>query len=182
MRISDWFTPRRAIRRYRRQLSVWFVVGLLLVAVCLRLTSETTSPRVSVFDSREPVLVKRVVDGDTLLLADGTRVRLIGVNTPETKHPNRPVEPLGVEAAEFVKRHVEGRKVTLRFDRERRDRYRRILAYVYLDGWFLNEELILAGYSRAETRFPYSTRMKKRFRAAEASARAARRGLWAGVP
>ena len=130
------------------------------------------------FDSAGPYLVERVVDGDTLLLAGGTRVRLLGVDTPETKHPRRPVEPLGPEASKFTRAHVEGRKVMLKFDRERRDRYRRVLAYVYLGEWCLNEELIRAGYSRAETGFPYSSVMKRRFRAAEQNARDARRGLW----
>lgn len=131
------------------------------------------------FDPERHYLVERVVDGDTLLLADGTRVRLIGVNTPETKLPDVPPDPLGLEASEFVKKHVEGRHVTLRFDRERRDRYHRILAYVFVDDWFLNEELILVGYSRAETRFPYSNQMKRRFRLAEQTAQEHQRGMWA---
>jgi len=125
------------------------------------------------------VIVQRVVDGDTLLLEEGTRVRLIGVDTPESVAPNRPVEPLGTEAAEFTRSQVEGRHVTLGFDRERRDRYRRILAYVYVDDRLLNEELIRAGFSRAETRFPYDPEMKRRFRTAEDEARGAHRGLWA---
>ena len=69
--------------------------------------------------------------------------------------------------------------MTLQFDRERQDRYHRVLAYVYRDDWMLNEELIRAGFSRAETRFPYSSAMKRRFRAAEKEARENNRGLWA---
>ncbi|GAB4139683.1 MAG: hypothetical protein Tsb009_08740 [Planctomycetaceae bacterium] len=130
------------------------------------------------FNSTRLYVVERVVDGDTLLLENGTRVRLLGVDTPETKHPHKPAEPLGEEAYEFTKRHVEGKKVTLRFDRERRDRYRRVLAYVYVDDWFLNEELIRNGFSRAETRFPFRKSMKQRFRNAEAEARKHRRGIW----
>jgi micrococcal nuclease len=169
---------RRLLRRYRRRLPVAVVVAVALLAVCLRLLPQAKPAADSVFDSPGPFRVERVVDGDTLRLEGGTRVRLIGVDTPETKHPRRPVEPLGIEAANFVRRHIEGRHVTLRFDRERRDRYRRVLAYVYVDKWFLNEELIRAGYSRAVTRFPYSSRMKKRFREAEAEARKNHRGLW----
>lgn len=171
--------PWRRLQRNRTAVSV--VVLLVLVAVSLRgwLVARSKTGQPFQFDSAGPYRVKRVVDGDTLLLVDGTRVRLIGVNTPETKHPSKPVSPLGVEAAAFTKKHVEGRDVTLQFDRERRDKYHRVLAYVYRDDWFLNEELIRAGFSKAETRFPYSSRMKKRFKEAEAEAREHRRGLWA---
>ena len=154
------------------------MVVVLLLLLAARLLRESPRP-VLPPDGSRPVRVARVVDGDTLLLEGGARVRLLGVDTPETKHPSRPVEPLGLEAAEFVRRQVEGRDVTLRFDRERRDAYQRILAYVYVDDRLLNEELIRAGYSRAETHFPYSEQMKRRFREAEADARDARRGGWA---
>jgi|SRR5579872_1608907 len=124
------------------------------------------------------VLVQRVVDGDTLLLADHTRVRLIGVDTPETKRPNTPVEPFGPEASEFTREHVEGRIVRLEFDKERHDKYERVLAYVYLGDWFLNEELIRAGLGRAITSHPYSESMKRRFRAAQHQAQREHLGIW----
>jgi micrococcal nuclease len=122
--------------------------------------------------------VERAVDGDTLLLADQTRIRLLGVDTPETKRPDTPVEPFGPEAHEFTRAHVEGRSVRLEFDKERHDRYGRVLAYVYLDDWFLNEELIRAGLGRAILNHPYSESMKRRFRAAEKEAHQANRGIW----
>jgi micrococcal nuclease len=122
--------------------------------------------------------VQRAVDGDTLLLADQTRVRLLGVDTPETKRPHSPVQPFGQEAHEFTRVHVEHRNVRLEFDKERRDKYDRVLAYVYVDDWFLNEELIRAGLGRAITNHPYSEQMKRRFRAAEREARSERRGMW----
>ena len=79
----------------------------------------------------------RVVDGDTIILSTKERVRLIGVDTPETKHPNKPVEQYGKEASAFTTRIVEGKKVTLEYDQEKRDKYGRLLAYVYLeDGTF----------------------------------------------
>jgi micrococcal nuclease len=168
------FVPRRP-----RGPSLWIALALVCLIALRGLRSLDRGDPFS-FESPGPYRVERVVDGDTLVLAGGTRVRLIGVDAPETKRPERPVDPLGLEAAEFVRSRVEGRPVTLRFDRERRDRYHRVLAYVYLDDWFLNEELVRAGYSRAITRFPYSEQMKRRFRAAEQEAREAKRGMWAG--
>ncbi len=130
------------------------------------------------FDASQTYQVKRVVDGDTLLLTDGTRVRMFGVDTLETKHPTKPVHPLGVLAAHFTRKHVEGKEVKLQFDRERRDQYNRVLAYVYVGDWFLNEELIREGYSKAEIRFRYSNIMKKRFLQAEAEAKEQQKGIW----
>ncbi len=123
-------------------------------------------------------IVKRVVDGDTLLLQNGNRVRLLGVDTPETKHPDKPVQPWGPEASEFTRQRVEGKQVRLEFDKERRDRHGRILAYVYFKDRFLNEELILVGLSPAVTRFPYSEAMKRKFRKAETAAREKKLGIW----
>ena len=128
------------------------------------------------------VRVARVVDGDTLLMADRTRVRLLGVDTPETKRPETPVEPFGPEASEFTRTHVEGRIVKLEFDKERHDKYGRVLAYVYLDDWFLNEELIRAGLGRAITNHPYSEAMKRRFRNAQRDAQRERLGIWSLSP
>lgn len=125
--------------------------------------------------------VERVVDGDTLLLDGGERIRLLGVDTPETVHPERPVERFGREASKFTRRLAEGRSVRLEFDQERTDRYGRTLAYVYLeDGTFLNAEIIRQGYGFAYTRFPF--RYLEEFRALEREARDARRGLWAEGP
>jgi len=160
-----------------RTLGVAILLFGLFVARQLRTIDQRDSFS---FASSGPYVVERVVDGDTLLLDGGTRVRLLGVDTPETKHPEKKPEPLGFEAYEFTRSLVEGRQVTLEFDRERRDRYRRVLAYVYVEGRQLNEELIRAGLSRAETQFPYADSMKRRFRDAEQEARTEKRGLWSG--
>jgi micrococcal nuclease len=123
-----------------------------------------------------------VFDGDTLLLASGERVRLIGVDTPETKRPKKPVEYFGKEASAFTRRMVEGKRVRLEFDQANaaqghKDRYGRTLAYVFLeDGTLLNAEIIKQGYGRAYTQFPFS-RMEE-FRRLEREARELGRGLW----
>jgi len=121
--------------------------------------------------------VKRVIDGDTLLLINGERVRLIGVDTPETKHPQKPVQYFGREAYLFTKEMVDGKEARFEFDRQKRDRYGRLLAYVYLlDGTFLNAEIIKQGYGFAYTRFPF--KYMEEFRRYEREARDKRKGLW----
>ncbi|MBN1912094.1 MAG: thermonuclease family protein [Pirellulales bacterium] len=122
--------------------------------------------------------VERVVDGDTLYLKNGAKIRLIGADTPETVMKNHPVEPWGPEATEFTKNFVRHGTVRLQFDRERKDRYGRFLAHVWVDDELLSEELIRAGLARAVTKYPYSRSMKTRFRRAEDEAREARRGIW----
>ncbi|MBS0265595.1 MAG: thermonuclease family protein [Planctomycetes bacterium] len=128
------------------------------------------------------LLVTRVIDGDTLLLEDQSRVRLIGANAPEVKHPDAPAQPFADAATQFTRQHVEGVPVRLEFDKERRDKYGRTLAYVYVEDWLLNEELIRAGFATAMTKYPYSESMKRRFRDAQAIAQRERRGLWSTTP
>jgi len=122
-------------------------------------------------------LCTRVVDGDTIVLDGNEKVRLIGVDTPETKDPRKPVQYFGKEASEFTKRMVEGKKVRLDYDWQRKDKYGRTLAYVYLeDGTFLNAEIIKQGYGHAYTVFPF--KYLEEFRQHEREARENQRGLW----
>jgi micrococcal nuclease len=121
--------------------------------------------------------VKRVIDGDTLLLINGEKVRLIGVDTPETKHPQKRVQYFGREAHLFTERMVGGKEVRFEFERQKRDKYGRLLAYVYLsDGTFLNAEIIKQGYGFAYTRFPF--KYMEEFRRYQREARENGKGLW----
>jgi micrococcal nuclease len=124
--------------------------------------------------------VERVVDGDTLLLENRARIRLIGVDTPETVRPDHPVEPFGPEATEFTREKIEsvGGEVRLVFDGDRKDRYDRFLAHVYVGEELLNESLVRSGLARARTEFNYSEEYKKRYRRAEKEARDSNRGIW----
>jgi micrococcal nuclease len=124
------------------------------------------------------------VDGDTLRIGVGgaeETVRLIGVDTPETVDPRRPVERFGKEASEFTRRLAEGKRVELREEigGRNRDRYGRLLRYVYLeDGTLVNAEIIRRGYGHAYVRFPFSK--MDEFLALQRQAREQGRGLWAG--
>ena len=120
----------------------------------------------------------RVIDGDTIQLEDGSRVRYCGINTPETKDPRRGVEYYGKEASKFNKSLVEGKNVRLEFDAQQQDKYGRLLAYVYLqDGTFVNAELVRQGYAQAST-YPPNVKYADLFRKYEQEAREQGRGLW----
>lgn len=126
--------------------------------------------------------VIKVVDGDTFWVDDGSekglKIRLIGVNTPETVHPQKAVEYYGREASDYIKSLLIGNKVKLKFDVNRVDRYGRTLAYVYLeDGTFLNEDLIKKGYGQAMT-VPPNVKYSERFVKLERKARNQKVGLW----
>ena len=125
--------------------------------------------------------VERVIDGDTIqVLVDGTPrvIRLIGVDTPETKHPTKPVQYFGREASAFTKAALEGKTVMLQKDRtgDTVDRYGRWLRYVLLDGDNFNARLIREGYAHAYRRFPFSKRAE--FIRLEEQARSRGTGLW----
>lgn len=122
--------------------------------------------------------VTKVIDGDTLTLNDGTRVRLIGVDTPELHHPTKPVQFFAEEAYKFTRKLAEGKKVRLAYDWQKIDKYDRTLAYVYLmDGTFINAEIIKKGYGFAYTKYPF--KYLEDFRKYEKEAREKCSGLWA---
>jgi len=170
--------PRRKPPLLRRIRPFRSLVAALLLATPIAFVA---------LSNNEWQFVRRVVDGDTIVLGTGERIRLIGVDTPETVHPKKPVERFGKEASEFTRRMVEGKRVRLEFDpanaaQGHKDNTpeRRTLAYVFLgDGTLLNAEIIKQGYGFAYTRYPFS-RMEE-FRRLEREAREQRRGLWANA-
>lgn len=137
------------------------------------------------------ILVKRVIDGDTLQLESGERVRLIGIDTPEMHESDRlyresqrtgqdalDIKKLGIRAWEFTKNLVEGKNVSLEFDVEKYDKYGRVLAYVYLkDGTFLNAQIIQKGYANLLT-IPPNVKYAQLFLKLYQEARINKRGLW----
>jgi len=131
--------------------------------------------------------VINVVDGDTLDIdiADGkydhTRIRLWGIDTPETKNPETGVMYFGPEASEFTKELALGKQVTVYLDENRtRDKYDRLLAYVKLpDGGFLNEVLLTEGFAYADLRFKHD--FYNKYKQLESGARSQKKGLWEKV-
>ena len=125
--------------------------------------------------------VVRVVDGDTIEVARGGNhtdtVRLLGINTPETHHPTKPVECFGPEAAAFTEEQLTGRSVQLEDDIEGRDRYGRRLAYVVVDGERFNDELLRRGFARLLVIEPNHAHARTMLRE-ELDAKRAGRGLW----
>ncbi|MDA1000340.1 MAG: thermonuclease family protein [bacterium] len=127
--------------------------------------------------------VVRVIDGDTIVLASGLRVRYIGVDTPEIHHPRRPVECLGRKAAERNRELVEGKIVLLRRDVRDTDRYGRLLRYVYMSDaagrptGFVNEIMVREGWARVRF-YPPDLQEKNRLLRAEKLAKHRRSGIW----
>jgi micrococcal nuclease len=131
-------------------------------------------------------VVTRVVDGDTIKVrVDGRRetVRYIGIDTPETVKPRTPVQCFGAAASAYNHRLVDGQRVTLHLDAEPRDRYGRLLAYVYRrrDGLFVNAELVRGGFAHTLT-IPPNVHHAGELARVQRAARAASRGLWRACP
>lgn len=131
----------------------------------------------------EQAIVSRVIDGDTIELFGGQRVRYLGIDTPETRRRigdrwMKDPEPFGEEATEANRRLVEGRQVRLEYDVQPRDRYGRLLAYVYVGDEMINARLLEDGFAQPLT-IPPNVKYTDEFRARAQQARAASRGLWA---
>lgn len=125
--------------------------------------------------------VIRVVDGDTIELSTGERVRYIGINTPETVDPRRGVQCFGHQASYRNKTLVEGQIVRLEADITDKDAYDRLLRYVYVGDDFINLQLVREGYATVYT-FPPNVRYVNQLVVAQKEAREAKRGLWGACP
>ena len=166
--------------RARRSLPTLLLVVLVLATAALAVGRLRLGPLFSEATGEPKAYVIRVVDGDTIHVSLGGReytVRYIGVDTPETVDPRRPVQLFGKEASDRNKQLVEGKVVTLEKDVSETDRFGRLLRYVYVDGKMVNATLVEEGYARAAT-FPPDVKYQELFRRLEQEAREAKRGLW----
>ncbi|MGA1361904.1 MAG: thermonuclease family protein [Ilumatobacteraceae bacterium] len=154
---------------------------------CLLVISSCSGGTVTVSAEGARATVVRVVDGDTVVLRIAGReesVRLIGVATPETKHPTKPVECFGPEASRRTATLLPvGTRVTVQRDAEPRDVFRRLLLYVYRsdDGLFVNRDLVAGGWAVPKS-YPPNTAHAEEFAALAAAAEAAGLGLWGVCP
>jgi micrococcal nuclease len=148
----------------------FLIVFLLLIAGC------ATGERSAEF------FVSKVIDGDTIQLSNGKSVRYIGIDTPELRRKSGGIwiyepEEYALEAKEANRKLVEGRKVTLEFDLVKTDKYGRWLAYVFINGKMINEELLGSGYAMLYT-YPPNLKYTDRLVAAQKKAREEKKGFW----
>jgi len=120
---------------------------------------------------------ERVIDGDTIEIEGGKKVRYLGIDTPETVDPRKPVQCFGIEASNANKKLVLGKRVKLEKDISETDKYGRLLRYVYVDDIFVNDYLVRNGYAYAVT-FPPDVKYQQQFLEAQKEARENKRGLW----
>lgn len=153
---------------------------LLVIATLLIVSIAHATPRL------HEAKVTRVIDGDTVeILMAGKKesIRLIGVDTPETKHPTKGVQPYGPEASAFTKKNLDGKTVWVEFDVQERDKYQRLLGYIWTSqdtknkANMFNYRLVSEGYAQLAT-FPPNVRYVELFKAGQTEARENNRGLW----
>lgn len=135
---------------------------------------ETVVPSPSV---QEEVLITRVIDGDTVEIEGGQKIRLIGVDAPESVHPQKPVECYAKVASETLKQWLEGKKVVLEKDVSETDRYGRLLRYIWLDGENVNQRLVQEGFAYASS-YPPDIKNQEKLQALQEDARVQSKGLW----
>ncbi len=133
------------------------------------------------FDERgfEQAVVLSVIDGDTIELSDGKKIRYIGIDTPELHHPSRGVQCFGQQAADLNKKLLDGQVVQLEKDVSNTDKFGRLLRYVWLGDELINKKLVREGYAFSRS-FPPDIARQNEFKAAETMARIEKKGLWSG--
>jgi len=144
---------------------------LWMILFCILLLTDTLF-------AQDYFKVRWVDDGDTIVLVDGRRVRYIGINAPEIAHKDRKAEPYGNSAKRFNKSLLLSKKIRIEFDKEKSDRYGRVLAYVYLaDNTFVNLKMLEAGLAYY---YPHSLnhKYKELFLKTQRKAMKTKHGIW----
>jgi Micrococcal nuclease (thermonuclease) homologs len=166
-------------------------IVFILAAFAAYFTTKYIPRQASTVTESPSFYVSKAVDGDTLKLSNGDNIRLIGIDTPESRYNSKlerdarrsrkdidSIIKMGKEASNFTRRLVGGKKVRLEFDVEKHDRYGRLLAYVYLeDGTFVNSRIIEEGYAQVMTIAP-NVKYAQTFLKLEREARQKKKGLW----
>lgn len=176
--------------KLRYPLILWFIVifivlplGLLFKSFVIHEIEDRSLNKQSNIDIHGKgdnlFFVIRAIDGDTIEIQGEKKIRYIGINTPELERPNKKIECFAKEALQKNKDLVEGKYVRLEKDVSETDKYQRLLRYVYVDGIFMNLELVKEGYAQVAT-YPPDIKYQKEFLQAQKEARAGRFGLWQG--
>jgi len=174
----------------RKEIKLIYTLAILAVSL-IYFGLKSVSCEKPVTGSDEFFAVSRVIDGDTLKLSNGEKVRLIGIDTPEKYYGKkllrdakkdrkdiRTIQEMGNRATRFVKEFIAGKRVRLEFDIEKRDRYGRLLAYVYLDdGTFLNGKILEEGYAQVFT-VPPNVKYADKLLSLQQDARKKKKGFW----
>ena len=160
-------------------LFVFFVV-IIAILIGPKIQKNLTDIKIKIPEKpllKNNMVITRVVDGDTVEIENGGKVRYIGVDTPETKDPRKGVECFGIEAYEFNKSLVEGKAATLEKDVSDKDKYGRLLRYVWIEETLINEELVKQGFGSVAT-YPPDVKYYQRLLDAQNYAKDNQLGLW----
>lgn len=169
-------SPRRVSARSASPATV----AVLIFALLAMLRLLVFRPESLIAPTVRPVVtVRYVIDGDTLDLDDGRRVRLLGIDAPEAGFQNKAAEPWAEESTAWLRDQAEGRDVQLRIDSREKDRYGRTLAWIFhADGTLINQESLLQGHAKLLADFGLPADLEPALREAESEARIQKRGLW----
>lgn len=180
---------RVKIKKEGKKSNKWLWIGgglLLLIIVIFTATGRgngtidntALNPEVKSVATKTIIIVSEVIDGDTIRLSDGNKVRILGIDTPETKDPRKPVECFGQEASQKMIELVGGKEVTLIVDKTQddKDKYGRLLRYVFIKDTDIGAKMIKDGYAFAYTKYPVSK--MDQYVSFEKFARENKLGLW----
>ncbi len=152
--------------------------ALIIIIIIIAYNIISTEKPPENFENMKKTVVERVVDGDTIIISGGERIRMIGINTPESVKEAGEVEHFGIEASKYTKDKLEGKTIYIEKDVSDRDDYGRLLRYIYLeDGTFYNEKIVKEGYAFAGT-YPPDVKYNEILHDAEDYARENNLGLW----
>ncbi len=158
--------------------------SILILAGCTEVKQESEQSQSKETTEQQNLIkakVKKVVDGDTISVQmNGSEetIRMLLIDTPETKHPNKPVQPYGPEASKFAKDKLSGQQIKLEIGTTKRDKYDRILAYVYVNGEMYNKQVVQNGLARVAYVYPPNDKYVEELREAEQEAKENARGIW----
>lgn len=175
------------VNKFKCQVMSFFPFALLAVGIGIACRAQLLDASVAADYQGDEAVVIAVYDGDTVNVRFSSgqtdRIRLIGVDAPETSHPKIEVQLWAQLSKRFAFCQLYKKKVRLTYDRQREDKYGRLLAYVWTGkDEIFNEFIIASGFASAYLAFPFEDALRERFKAAEMSARAGKKGLWKPEP